>query len=499
MSSGWWKRPGVLVSSAILLGVLLRTYHYARDPVVWHDEAALLVNVLPLGFGELLGPLRHAEAAPFLFLWLERGTALVLGDGTLALRLPPFLASLAALGLVAWTTWRESGPKGAAWTSLLFATSDRLLWHACEAKPYAFDVLCAAALLALLSATRDWRIERRIWAFLPIAPFVVWISYPGCFLCGGLLLALLPAVWRDSRPATLVAFTALGTTVVGSFALVYFGPAQAQRCGAMEACWTGQFADWSRPWSVPLWSIASTLEVARYCFMPWGFLLAVYVVVGAVGLCRAGRGDFVTAAAAPLGLNLMAAWLHGYPYGAARVVAHAAPGLAILIGAGVGPSLDWIHGRGRAAAVAAVVVLLIPLGLSLYRVAVPWYRPDCSVAAQYVLCHRSVAEPVFANHWQFEYYCRGIGGQFAYVPPDFSLPDGRTWVLLTAYEAAERDANVAQMSRQRRVLDRQEYDGATALLLDSISQFVQTLDDSARSLPPCGGGLGWGAVAEPPP
>ena len=317
-------------AAAILFGVLLRSYHYGRDPVVWHDEAALLVNVIPLGFGELLGPLHHAEAAPFLFLWLERATFLVLGDGTLALRLPAFLASIAALGLVGWTARREFGPTAAGWTALLFASSDRLLWHCCEAKPYAFDVLCAASLLALMSATA-LAPERRLWMFVPLVPLVICVSYPGCFLCGGLLLALLPAVWRDRRPASIVAFVAVASTVLGSFALVYFGPARAQRCSAMESCWTGQFPDWSHPWSVPLWSMASTFDVVRYCFLPWGFVLTGYAVVGGIRLWRTGRRDFAIAAIAPLALNLLAAWLHGYPYGAARVVVHAAPGLAILI------------------------------------------------------------------------------------------------------------------------------------------------------------------------
>jgi hypothetical protein len=470
MSRGCWKSPGLLVGGAILLGLLLRCYHYFRDPVVWHDEAALLVNVLPLGFGELLGPLRHAEAAPPLFLWVERATALTLGDSTLALRLPSFLASLAALGLVAWTTWREVGPAAAAWAALLIATSDRLLWHACEAKSYSFDVLCAAGLLALFTATRTWRLERRALAFVPLMPLVVWVSYPGCFLCGGLLAALLPAVWRDRRPASVAAFATLALAVVGSFTLLYFGPARAQRCAEMDSCWTGQFADWGRPWYVPLWTFCSTFDVVRYCFMPWGFVLGGYAIVGGIQLCRAGRADFVTLAVAPLGLNLLAAWLHCYPYGAARVVVHAAPALAILIAAGVAPSLNWLRAGGRTTVAIAALMLLIPAGFSTFRVAVPWYRTDCAAAADYALAHRSADEAVFGNLWQFEYYCREIGDHFAYVDANLSFPDGRTWVLLTAYQAEERAATVAAIARQRRLLDYQDYDGAAVILLDSLPQ-----------------------------
>ena len=77
-----------LVLALLALGVALRGFHYFRDRAVWHDEAAVVVNVLSLGPGELLGPLRFHEAAPPLFLWLLKAVALTLGDSSLALRLP---------------------------------------------------------------------------------------------------------------------------------------------------------------------------------------------------------------------------------------------------------------------------------------------------------------------------------------------------------------------------------------------------------------------------
>src|SRR5215469_163176 len=84
----------------VALGLGLRLYHYLRDPSIWHDEAALVLNVLGKGFGELLGALQFAEASPPLFLWLERAVALALGDGTYAFRLVSVLASSLALLLM---------------------------------------------------------------------------------------------------------------------------------------------------------------------------------------------------------------------------------------------------------------------------------------------------------------------------------------------------------------------------------------------------------------
>src|SRR6478609_6762568 len=99
------RSPGSICSRFLIFvaaaGVGLRAFHFVRDPSMWHDEAALVLNVLQKRFGELLGPLRFAEAAPPLFLWIERAVSLSLGDTSLALRFVPFIASCLVVALVA--------------------------------------------------------------------------------------------------------------------------------------------------------------------------------------------------------------------------------------------------------------------------------------------------------------------------------------------------------------------------------------------------------------
>ena len=41
-----------------------------------------------------------------------------------------------------------------------------------------------------------------------------------------------------------------------------------------KSCWTSFFPDWSRPWTVPGWTLFSTLDVLRYCCKPLGQILA---------------------------------------------------------------------------------------------------------------------------------------------------------------------------------------------------------------------------------
>ena len=55
-------RQRFIVVGLLVLGVALRGYHYFREPSMWHDEAAVAVNVLNRGYAELPGPLAFHEA-----------------------------------------------------------------------------------------------------------------------------------------------------------------------------------------------------------------------------------------------------------------------------------------------------------------------------------------------------------------------------------------------------------------------------------------------------
>src|SRR5262249_45701032 len=236
-------QPSVQIVLLVLLGLVLRGCHYLRDPVVWHDEAALIVNVLDKDFADLLGPLRFHEAAPPLFLWLEKGVSLALGDSTLALRLPSFLASCAALVLMVPITLRLLPLAAARWVLLLFSCSEQLLWHTCEAKAYAFDVLAAVLVLALLCLGEHWSLVRRLLFAVLLAPLLIWLSYPACFLCGGLLVALLPAVWRERHWSSSLAYLLLAGVVGLAFLGLVLGPVRAQHDPTIQECWTNCFAD----------------------------------------------------------------------------------------------------------------------------------------------------------------------------------------------------------------------------------------------------------------
>jgi hypothetical protein len=423
----------------VALGLALRLYHYFRNPSVWHDEAALIVNVLERNFLELLGPLRLTQAAPPLFLWAERATVLVLGESTFALRGLPLLASCASLILLAWVARRVLVPQAVPWAVLLFACSEMLLWHACEAKPYAFDVLAAVLLLAVFVATQGWPLGRQLLLYVPLAPLVIFLCYPGCFLCGGLLLALVPAVYRGRRRLSWLQFAGLALLVGGSFVLLYLGPIRAQHCPELDTYWQRQFPDWQRPWRAPDWAFFSTLEVVRYCCRPTGTVLTALAVVGACVFWRARRRRVLVLGLAPLGLALGAAFVKAYPYGGTRLMVYTAPALVLLIAAGVPAAVAWLRARHAWAPLALYPLLLAPAALAGQLVLFPWERADCAAASALVRGQLRPGDVVTGNSWENLYYFRRLGSQ--YVPlEEWSrnpLP-GRVWIVISAAVPEER-------------------------------------------------------------
>jgi hypothetical protein len=406
----------------------------------------------------------------------------------------PFSASCASLLLVAATARRVLGWRGAAWAVLLLACSDRLLWHSCEAKPYACDVL-AAALLAFLHC-RDLALTPRLLLLAALAPLVICLCFPGCFLFGGVLLALLPAVWRSRRPGPWLSYVVLAAAVFAFFALLAFGPARAQRCGAMEQCWQHMFADWRRPWRVPAWALFSSLEVVRYCCGAAGPVLAGLAVLGAVRLWRGGRRSLVILLVVPIALALVAACARAYPYGGARVIAYAAPAVMLLVGAGAEAALSWLRTRHRLAPLGLAAVLLVPVPVALYRAARPWHRPACDVACAHVLARLQPGDTIASNNWVFIYYFRhqGLaarcpsagrdGGSLVPLPgkaryrldPDgLDLPSRRVWIVCTDSSAQWRHELARCMApRDGRVQGQWEFQDTTVLLVQRASSAETT-------------------------
>jgi hypothetical protein len=433
------------LAGIVVLGIGVRGYHYVRQPSVWHDEAALLVNVLEKGFGDLLGPLIYSEASPPLFLWAERAMALAFGDGVQALRFLPFAASCGILLVLAYVARRMIGSAPAVLAVFLVAFSNRLLWHSCEAKPYAVDAFVAALAVALFMACRSWWVRCGLIALC--GPVAVWLSYPGCFICGGVIAATAFDT-RAERRAVCWAALLMASAMIGiSFLALAEGPALAQRSGALLSCWQNYFPPYGRLYAVPLWTIASYLDLSRYCFEPAGAVLGLFALAGAWQLWHAGRQSLVLVAGVPGLLALLAAYLRSYPWGGARVDVFLAPAIALFAAQGIVtvwsrvwsgssrlstrlPGIDAALLRPCAAVILAGITAA-PCACALYWTAVDWHRADCDRATKLVLKNWKPGDGIAWNCWEGRYYFRSMKQWSGPIEPGSSRRESRLWIVIT--------------------------------------------------------------------
>ena len=345
----------------VLVGVAVLCRQYFGAISYWYDEAFVLFNVYRRPFLALVGAIDCSQAAPVLYLWIERAVYLLLGPSELAMRLPAFLAGLAALLLMVPLARRLVGGPGWPWAVAFCALSAHFVMHSCEVHPYSFDVLACEAVLMTVCfyvTPGDPRRTRAVAAApLFLAALVLpWFSFPAAFALGAAGLALLThALWRRSPRDLVVCALFTGLTILSGAAMWYCHARYLNYPGLHEF-WTAGFPRRYAPASLLFWTLNTPVEIGNYANQAVGIPLALLGVVGAWTLARRSP-PLAVAAVGPIVLGMAAAFLHRYPMDD-RLLLYAAPCLWLLGAAGVGAVLERFQGRRRWVAAACFGLLL---------------------------------------------------------------------------------------------------------------------------------------------
>jgi hypothetical protein len=341
------------------------------------------------------------------------------------------------------------------------------------------DVLLATLALVVHDVVRDWPLHRQVFLWSIVTPFLIFISYPGCFICGGLMAALLPSVWRAGRAGEWLQY-GLWAVVAGlSFLALYLGPVRAQNDPMLRHCWSDVFPDYSRPWAIPLQAGWETLGVVQYAIPPIGEFVGVLGLMAAWWMWREGQIGRLALIVVPPGLAMLAWLMHAYPYGRQRVMAFAAPGVILLVAAGCQQTLAWLRPRGRRLAAIFALCLLLPLANTARHLIRPWVRTDASGACAWVLDRLQPGEAVYGNNWEFAYYFRRAPAACPYHgeperPADVECP---LWVLIGGSDEVGRRAQLDELSQGRQILERREF-----RLISAVKLAPRAADGAAKGI-----------------
>jgi hypothetical protein len=310
--------------AALAVALRLRMLLVGRS--LWLDEAMLALNICGRSFAGLLGRLDHDQAAPIGFLWIERAAVLAFGPNEVALRLFPFLASIASLALLyklcADNLGRWSGVVAVALAGVMPA----LFYYSGELKQYSSDVAACLLMLALASGVlrRGWT-ARRATGLALSGMVVVWVSHPAVFVLAGAgtTLILQAALERRYRLASLA--MAVSACWLASFAVEYvFFLKDLQSNDFLAEFWDSAFLKFPprSPRDLQAYpavgfgifeALLRNIAVDVDLSARMGVFLASTWMIGVVTLYRQGRRDLLGLLVAPLAFAVLASLLHKYP------------------------------------------------------------------------------------------------------------------------------------------------------------------------------------------
>jgi len=315
-AAAWATPERVAAPLLIALGAVSRAAHYASNRPLWNDETALALNVMLLPFAELRGGLAGEQVAPLGFLVAEKLVASALGPSEWALRLVPFVASLASLWLFWQVARRWLEPTPALWALALFAADWTLVYYAAEAKQYSTDVLAALAVWRVGHGLHEAGVSgRRLLVAAVVGAAAPWLSHPAIFVCAGVGLAWQLAVPRGQarRRARLLAVSACW---LASFALEYLLVLRSTPAvERLQSTWKHAFMP-LLPDSLDAWSWFPRTFVGVFAdplALGLPALAALVFALGCGALALRNR-PVLASALAPVGFALLASAARLYPF-----------------------------------------------------------------------------------------------------------------------------------------------------------------------------------------
>jgi len=360
---GWgW---GLLVATGLTVAfaVALRVRMMFLGRSLWLDEAALALNLCGRSFSELLKPLANDQAAPIGFLLTEHASVLAFGPTEFALRLFPFLASLAALALVYRLCQKNVNHLAGLIGLALLGVMPAILYYAGEVKQYELDIAIALGLLVLGAEILRTGLTVGKGIGLALAgSLAIWFSHPSVFVLAGVGTTLFchEVVERRYRQAAFLLPVIACWLLNFGFEYFYFlKPLQSNRY--LDEYWQGAFLRFPprSPWDLRVYFAVAfglfeaLLQNGQYdvdLSLRMGVFLASAWLIGVVTLYHQGQRRLLWLLLSPLCFVLLASLLHKYPlksrlalFTAASTLPTIAVGLASLL-TSVDTTKRWIGG-----------------------------------------------------------------------------------------------------------------------------------------------------------
>lgn len=395
----------------VIVGIILRLRQYLTVRSLWLDESALALNIINRSYLELFSPLNYGQAAPLLFLWIEKTFTLLGNTSELYLRLFPLMSSLIALILFPYVARKYMSWRATIIAFVFYVLSTSLIYYASEVKQYASDALATLlALLILLFILENSLSNFQAFLLLISGCFLLAVSHSSVFVLASASILFLFVCFRTrSKTEFLRVFviaTGWGITFLGLY-LISLSNISEHR--GLLSYWQVAFPpSLQDPIAFMRW-LGQRFKL--FFVDPGGLtliLLAVPIVI--LGIISLVKRNWILATSIilPVILVLVAAILHKYPF-SSRLLLFLTPLLYLLVGEGI-DSLFNIKLKPFASLIGVTALLLLllnPLSEAITDFLSPPMGEDIKPMIQYIDEHWQDGDHLYIYYSStrpFEYY-----------------------------------------------------------------------------------------------
>lgn len=357
-----FRSPG-LIGIIILIGALLRIWHFVGARSFWMDETMVALDIMYLSPTGLMGALPFEQIAPLGWLLLEKACTHLWDNFEFALRLPSLVGGIAALLIFhrllkscvgAWET-----VAGMAMLSLF----PLFIQYSSEVKPYILDAMFSAAILnvsVLLLRAHDQRIR---WTLFYGATGIVCIplSFGGTLAMAGTGTALFAAAAARKERVWALGLVGVGILWASLFVALYqlsYAHNAATITNMTDVYWTKNFAPFPTSLQGIYWYTSTAAVTIGYLLSSSNAQLAA--ILWLYGMVRIGTREpwIAVLLISTIFATLIASMFGAYPF-SKRLILGLAP--AVIIGVSSGAIGVVMQFRHRAI---ATIVMIALLGLS---------------------------------------------------------------------------------------------------------------------------------------
>jgi hypothetical protein len=399
-------------------GIGLQLRQYLANKSLSLDESFLALNILNRPLTGLFHSLDFNQAAPPLFLAIQKLVELGIGNHEYSLRLAPLLAAASAVTIFPFLANRVLDRRGALLAVALFILSDPLISYSSVDKQYSTDVA-----LAVLGFWIVVRLESRLAEPRPLviltgfAAIATWISFPALFITLGISATLTARAfvkrqWRAGIPGLAAgAACLLSLTVVYFVAVKELGHLQASLAGNAGALFGTNLSPSN------LMDIAGRLRYVSGIghVVVLGLDIEKPIAVAALLFCVAGfisifrrNAERAILLVSPLPFLIIAAYAHKYPL-FSRTLLFLIPTIVLLLAEGMTVAIQRLQHRSlKTLAVLVATSIVASIAVQPFKHALsPRTEEQMKPVMAYLARHQRPTDTLFIyypSQYGFRYY-----------------------------------------------------------------------------------------------